>query len=221
MKKPLTYAAVPRRFPNATIVCLAGGPSLTVEDVEAVRGRARVIAVSDAYKLAPWADVLYSCDAKWWNWHQGVPKFTGPKYSLDVRSRRWPDVQILKDTGVAGLELDPTGLRTGRNSGYQAINLAVHLGAARVVLLGYDMSSAKDGRTHWFGDHPDKNPPPYGHMLRAFDSIIAPLAAAGVSVINCTRRTALKTFPCVPLVAELPRMSTLHDAPSAAAMEVA
>jgi len=192
-------------FPDSTIVCLGGGPSLTVEDVESVRGRMPAIAISDSYKLAPWADVLYSCDAKWWNWHQGVPRFAGPKYSLDEKSARWPGVQVLKDTGVAGLELDPSGLRTGRNSGYQAINLAVHLGARRVLLLGYDMSVSKDGRSHWFGDHPDKQVSPYVRMLSAFDAIVQPLAAAGVTVINCSRRTALKVFPCAPLEQEIAR----------------
>jgi len=33
------------------------------------------------------------------------------------------------------------------------VNLAVQLGAARILLLGYDMR-AVDGKTHWFGEHP-------------------------------------------------------------------
>ena len=42
------------------------------------------------------------------------------------------------NTGEEGLELDPTGLRNGQNSAYAAINLAVHMGARTVVLLGVD-----------------------------------------------------------------------------------
>jgi len=201
-----TYPAVPRVFPGSTIVCLGGGPSLTPDDVEAVRGRCPVIAINDAYRLAPWADGLYAADSKWWTWHQGVPTFTGPKYSLDPKAAKWPGVQVLEDTGVEGLECRPSGLRTGRNSGYQAINLGVHLGAVRIVLLGYDMSPAPDGRSHWFGDHPDRNPSPYAHFLAAFTTIVAPLAAAGVSVVNCSRRTALTSVPCVPLTDELARL---------------
>jgi hypothetical protein len=197
---------VPRTFPGSTIVCLGGGPSLTPEDVAAVRGRCPVIAINDAYKLAPWADVLYAADAKWWTWHKGVSTFPGPKYALTPGAARWPDVQVLRDTGIDGLELAPTGLRTGRNSGYQAVNLAVHLGARRVVLLGYDMSVGPTGRSHWFGDHPDRQPSPYHHFLAAWPSIVAPLEALSVDVVNCSRRTVLTVFPCAPLEDLLPSL---------------
>lgn len=191
---------VPRLWPESTIICIGGGPSLTQEDVDAVRGHGRVIAVNDAYKLAPWCDVLYAADAKWWNWHEGVPSFTGWKYSVDgAPPVTWPNVRILKLTGPDGLETQRYGLRSGLNSGYQAINLAVHLGARRILLLGYDMAPAVDGRAHWFGDHPDKTPSPYPQMRAAFDTLVEPLAALGIEVVNCSRQTALLTFPCRPL----------------------
>lgn len=193
---------VPKLWSGSTVVCIGGGPSLTVEDVNFVRGRARVIAINDAYKLAPWADVLYACDGKWWNWHQGVPTFTGLRYALVRSASRWT-VDVLKNTGPEGLELDPSGLRTGKNSGYQAINLAVHLGGTRVLLLGYDMQ-ATGGKEHWFGDHPNKSPSPYPSWLREFDTIVGPLKAAGVHVVNCSRRTALTCFPQMPIEQALP-----------------
>jgi len=184
----------------STIACIGGGPSLTQADVDLLRGRCFVIAINDAYKLAPWADVLYACDAKWWNWHAGAPSFTGPKYALEQRDPiDWPGVTLLKGTGVYGLEGDPSGLRTGHNSGYQALNLAVHLGARRVLLLGFDLGVDDDGRTHWFGDHPDRTPSPYDAMLNAFETLVSPLAELGVDVLNCSRRTALTTFPIVRL----------------------
>jgi hypothetical protein len=197
---------VPKRWPGQTFVLIGGGPSLTPDDVDAVHGWARVIAINDAYRLAPWADVLYACDAKWWKWHHGVPSFPGPKYSIASSDPvTYPDVQVLNNTGITGLELEPTGLRTGLNSGYQAINLAVHLGAERILLLGYDLSP--DGtQTHWFGEHPDVQPSPYPQMRAAFDSLIEPLQSLRITVINCSRRTALTTFPCVPLEQELARL---------------
>jgi hypothetical protein len=197
---------VPKLWPGETCVLFGGGPSLTPADVDAVRGRARVIAINDAYTCAPWADVLYACDAKWWGWHHGAPTFHGPKYSVDPASAKWPGVQVLANTGPLGLELAPTGLRTGKNSGYQAIGLAVHLGVARVLLLGFDMDPAPDGRTHWHGDHPDHQPSPYAAMLAAFPSLVEPLAELGVSVVNCSRRTVLTAFPCARLEDELARV---------------
>lgn len=191
---------VPRLWPGETVVCIGGGPSLAASDVDAVRGRARVIAINDAYKLAPWADVLYAADRKWIDWHDGVPGFAGPKYSLDSQDPTpRADWNVLRNTGPLGLELDPTGLRAGHNSGFQAINLAVHLGASEIVLLGYDMGLAADGRQHWFGDHPDHRLSPYPQMRAAFESLVEPLFALGVKVANCSRRTALTVFPCVSL----------------------
>jgi hypothetical protein len=184
---------VPRLWPGGTVACLATGPSLCQADVEAVRGRVDgVIAVNDAHRLAPWADVLYACDAKWWEWNAGVPGFQGLRYTLQPRAARW--ATVLRKTGEHGLELDPGGVRTGKNSGYQAINVAVHLGARRILLLGYDMRG-----DHFFGSHPDKSRPPFLLCLPIFDTLVAPLRAHGVEVCNCSRRTALRAFPCLTL----------------------
>jgi hypothetical protein len=200
----VTKAAPPRvspLCPGGTVVCLGSGPSLTVADVEYVRDKAdAVIAVNDAVRLAPWADVLYACDAKWWFWHEKdewLTTFRGLRYALDPVAKRYPGVVVLRNTGDRGLELDPTGLRAGRNSGYQAINLAVHLGARRVILLGYDMHGGGGG--HWFGSHPDGSRPPYAICLQRFATLVEPLAAAGVEVINCTPKSALTVFPRAPL----------------------
>lgn len=198
---------VPKLWNGETCVLLGAGPSLTTADVNACRGRARVIAINNSYRLAPWAGALYAADRKWWGWEKGAPTFTGLKYSVaPMLPTLYPDVQVLKNTGPLGLELDPTGLRTGMNSGYQAINLAVHLGAARIVLLGYDLSDAPDGRKHWHADHPGPNASPYPQMLAAFPSLVEPLAAIGVTVVNCTPGSALECFPVDTLHDELDRL---------------
>ena len=62
---------VPRAWVDETAVCIASGPSLTQADVDYVRGKARVIVVNNGYLLAPWADVLYAADARWWMLAQG------------------------------------------------------------------------------------------------------------------------------------------------------
>lgn len=185
---------VPRIWVGCTVVCIAGGPSLTPAQVDRCRGT-RMIAVNDACRLAPWADFLYGCDLKWWRWHKGVAAFDGVRVTLDKRVvAEYPGIKLLENTGIEGLEDAPTGLRTGRNSGYQAVGLAVQLGAARILLLGYDMKPM-DGRAHWFGDHPRPTlPADYVAWLKAWGTITAPLAVAGVEVINCTPDSALDVF---------------------------
>lgn len=192
-----------------TFAIIGGGPSLTPDDVADVfvchaRGQMYVIGINDAYRCAPWVDALYAADAKWIDAHDGVASFQGQKYSIEGGSQpatTRPDWCVLRNTGFVGLETHPSGLRAGFNSGYQAINLAVHLGATRILLLGYDMGPAPDGRTHWFGDHPEaiRTVSPYDQMRAAFDTLVEPLKALGIEVINCSRRTALTAFPCLPL----------------------
>lgn len=62
-----------------------------------------MIAVSDAYRLAPWADVLVSSDRAWWRHHQ--PEFRGRRFS------------VVEFPGVDKFH----GSTTGTNSGLVAI----------------------------------------------------------------------------------------------------
>lgn len=187
-----TTPTVPRLWPESTVVCLGTGPSLTPADVDFCRERARVIAVNDAYTIAPWADCLYAADGKWWKWHKGAPGFVGMKYSIEPHDAHKASAVMLKNLGRPGLSLDPAGLCLGTtaNSGYQAINLAVHFGARRILLLGYDMRGS-----HFFGVHPDNSLPRFERVVPGFQTLVAPLAALGVTVINCTPRSALTCFP--------------------------
>ena len=95
---------------------------------------------------------------------------------------------------------------TGRNSGIQAINLAVHLGVSGILLLGFDMHQAP-GKTHFHNDHQIAPPPGVyvDQMLPCFETIKEPLLNAGVVAVNCTPGSVLNTFPHVELLDALPR----------------
>lgn len=201
--------ALPRLCANGVVVCLATGPSLTPEDVDYVRGKATVIAVNDAHRLAPWADVLYSSDRYWWGHYKGVPCFGGVRATIEYSPKRYaaelvrvaPDMYFLRNTGHDGVETNPTGLRTcGQNSGGAALNLASHLGAKRVVLLGYDMG-VPDGKRHFFGDHPQplSNTHNFPTWRQAFETMAQPFRDLGIEVFNCSRSTSLNAFPVVAL----------------------
>lgn len=185
-------------WPESVIVCLGSGPSLTQADVDFCRGRALVIAIKDTIDLCPWADVLYGCGADaggqtWWRRRGPSLPMTGLRYSLDEAASEW--ASVLKYRKDDGLETDPGYLALGGNSGYQAVNLSVHLGARKVVLLGYDMQKDPAGRQHYFGDHPRGNQLPFDLFLFRFPTIMEPLKALGVELINASRQTALT---CVP-----------------------
>ncbi len=97
-------------------------------------------------------------------------------------------------TGATGLESDRRGLRHGYNSGYAAINLAVHLGAKQIILLGYDMRPV-DGNHHWFGKQFENIPdPPYHKFIKPFRTLAKALDKLGIECINCTPGSALDAF---------------------------
>ncbi|MBO6542298.1 MAG: hypothetical protein JJ939_12080 [Alphaproteobacteria bacterium] len=95
-----------------------------------------------------------------------------------------------------GLCLKAPYIHRGANSGYQAINLAVHLGAAKIVLLGFDMQASD--KPHWHGFHPsglnNPNQINFDVWIRNFDAVPPFLARAGVDLVNCSRETALTCF---------------------------
>ncbi len=201
---------VPRLWPGKTVVCIAGGPSLNLPHVRLTaiarrKDRIRVVAINDAVYPAWWADVLYACDHRWWLKHEGVPGFRGLKVSIsNARGhlREFTDIQFVENTGTDGIDTSPTGIRTGSNGGYQAINLALHFGAKRIVLLGYDMKFGDEGKTHWFGDHDD-----WKLKERTVENVFIPKYAAlakafrklDVEILNATPDSALTVFEKVKL----------------------
>lgn len=90
---------------------------------------------------------------------------------------------------------DPAYLCTGGNSGYQAVNLAFLLGADPIYLLGYDMKIGPNGQKHWHPDHAGRNPGEVqlNTWAENFETMLPDLD--GVSVVNCSRETAIECFP--------------------------
>lgn len=94
-----------------------------------------------------------------------------------------------------GLCTEPHTINHGLNSGYQAINLAYHTGAKRIILLGYDMQHT-GGKSHWHGDHPKSlsNAQGIHNWRHRFIALAGDLKRMGVQVYNCSTDTALKCF---------------------------
>jgi hypothetical protein len=197
-----TATLLPRLCTTGTVVCLATGPSLKAEDVDYCRGKATVIAINDAWRMAPWADVLYSSDQHWFPFYKWVPDFKGLKVGLtEMRPSPYSDVIRLRMTGETGIDWTPDCVRSAKNSGGAALNVAVHLGASRIVLLGYDMSVAKNKERHFFGNHPRglNTNRKYDHWIQLVETMATPLKEHGIDVVNCSRSSALTCFPRRPL----------------------
>jgi hypothetical protein len=192
---------IPILWPGQTFAILGSGPSLTRAQIELCRARHwRLIAINRGFEIAPDADVIYWCDRRFGEQHAGDPRFayhSGLRISLENDGQ--PADFHPRNAGPNGFEVKRDGLRTGLNSGYQAIQLARHLGAARIVLLGYDMH-ADPRSTHWHEPHPWPLDADIRVAWRArFPELIPQLTAEGIEVINATCGSALDCFPKIPL----------------------
>ncbi len=188
----------------AECVVAATGPSLTPAVADACSGQ-HVLAVNDAYKLMPYAEVLYACDAEWWAIHEGCAGFKGERWSshqssanekMNVAERY--GINLIAGTDGNEFSMDPSFIRYGSNSGFQAINLAILFGAKRIILVGFDMRI--NGSKHFFGDHPD---PLYNR--EEFESLVPNFRIAAlalpkeISIVNATPGSRLDCFPMLPL----------------------
>lgn len=185
------------------VAIIASGPSAKKSGYAAIRDRMPVIAIKENIELAPWADVVYGCDAAWWKKRNGLPEFNGLKVSWEGsnahRPPPYPDIKLVEITVFKDeVIFEPTGqLGSGGNSGFQAVNLAVQFGAKRILLIGFDMHDRSGA--HWYGRNnwPQGNNPTednFRRWRRAFDLAAPKLKERGVEVINASNGTALNCF---------------------------
>jgi nicotinamide mononucleotide adenylyltransferase len=187
------------------VVVIGAGSSLSTKQIRHVaiarmENRCHVIAVNDAVYPAWFSDWLHACDRKWWDWHiQRVQHFTGFKTTLDETvPQEWVNGRLLYD-GQEGFDERRDHVRTGANGGYQAIHIAMHAGAKRILLLGFDMQGQR-----FFGDHPDHvNCEHALYMVPHFDTIIPSAKERGIEIINCTPGSALTCFRLSDIESEL------------------
>lgn len=88
----------------------------------------------------------------------------------------------------------------GGNSGFHSLNLAVQFGAARIVLVGFDMRV--DHGLHWHGRHEGMNNPTARNVerwRRCMDAAADTIASLGITVINASEISALTRYPKMSL----------------------
>jgi len=175
------------RWAGATVACLASGPSLSVEQLASVRDWQgpghHVIAVNTTFKSAPWADVLFAMDRRWWTHYLAEAKatFHGELWTSAIK--------------IVGVNTAPSAkLGSLGNSGAGAILLARYFGAERVVLLGYDGRRGPKGEVHHHGDHPKRlsNALSLPKWAGQFERMATRLN--GMDVVNCSPETAIRVF---------------------------
>lgn len=216
-----------------TVVIVGGGLSLDPGDIDFLQGtNCDVIAVNNAYQILPWGDYLYARDFHWWNtvapdycrieggqivkrpnvegWthaQRAAREFAGERWTGDPKAAHALGLCGVTTRTGGGLCSIPgiihEGPIGGGNSGYQAINQALHWGYRKILLYAFDMGAT--GAGHWHGEHPGKltnlTAQQFDPFARGFGTMLPVLADMSAEVVNCTRKSAITCF----------RFSTLRD----------
>lgn len=178
------------------VFILGSGPSLTKEDAWAVSGFF-TIAVNSTWKLAPWCDVLFAGDLRWW-------KSYGDE--VDIPAMRVSNAKSAEHQYRAPPMKRSDAAVAGHNSGQLAIIWAIQKGAKEIYLLGFDCS-IKNG-IHHHGEH-DKTPNPNQTRCNNWKDQFARINKhyPEANIYNCSRHTELDAFPKITLEAALDRLA--------------
>lgn len=156
---------------------IATGPSVSQKIVDKLKPY-RCVAVSNAHELAPWADAMCSTDKKWWQCNPKALEFKGRRFSVRQEPGLYERIEA----------------PTSTNSGLLGVRTAVHLGATRIFLVGFDMQGS-----HYFGRHPE---PLYNTTPARFEIFKREFADwqrknKHVEVLNATPYSGLTCFQMV------------------------
>lgn len=173
------------------VVVIATGPSLTLQQIAAVRrwhrGRGlaewlhptrQVYAVNDSWLCYPDADVVYSCDTTWWARHKAE--------NLKPARQAWWSIN-----SIVGVHHMPPRTKDF-GSGLQAVRVAEFVGASDVALLGFDWGAPPEAEPHWFGEYPQA-------LGNCVDFGLAEPSIFSCRVVNCTPGSRLEWYPKMSL----------------------
>ena len=189
------------------VAVVGGGPSVKNNDVDTLKDRLRVVAINESHQLAPWADVLYSCDHRWWEMrHAAVKNFNGIKVTQDDQAaKQFPDLKKIKlrperaGGYVRYFLMDEWGeVGSGQGSGFQVVNWLAQLAVRGIALLGFD-GCMIGNKIHWHGRHEGRlNNPNHSTFMgwKMWMENAAPkLRELNIEMVNCSMVSTIGCFP--------------------------
>lgn len=184
-----------------TVFLIGGGPSLCGFDFMRLQALRRsgsiIIAINDAVRRCPFANVVFSIDRVWLaRRHATIRAFRGERVAVvdPAHARFLHGIRYFRRSREARLSDDPGVICTGENSGFAALGMAIMRGAAKVFLLGFDMNGP--GHFHsgyeWHCPHGVAD---YPRWASYFDVLAEAARKRGVEVFNCNPESAIRCFP--------------------------
>lgn len=214
MSTPNKFWTIEPDWLGETAFIIGGGTSVTPDMIASIKGR-KVIAINSSYMAAPWADILFFADARWWTREREVNKrltetFAGVIATTSKNSKT-SRLHVLRQV------VPPPGITTKRDSVClertsltAAMNICFHKGAARIVLLGADNRDGDDGRVHHHSEYPwVRHRLTWDVKQRQLGLTAADLEKAGIEVLNCSPISTLPFWPKPSLADVLSREKAL------------
>lgn len=165
MTTPWTIAPI---WTGLTVAILGAGPDMTAELAETARGH-KTIAVNRAVKFAPWADAFVALDPHHPFWEEAD--------NVGFKGLRICGVECDIDALYPGMMYETVVMGEGhtqeiRNNALAAIRIAQRLGAAKIILLGFDPERYEEVHAHTG----------FTGLVQGLAQITAELQAAGIAV---------------------------------------
>lgn len=165
-----------------------------------------VIGINMAYLLGTWIDLIFFGDNGFFdNNKKELQKFPGLLISCATKTDEVSWVKYLeKDPRKKdGITTNKNMVAWNMNSGAAAISLAVHTGAKRIFLLGFDMS-LENNRQHWHNQYnlPEKKNSaklPFHKHIKGFPAIAKDAKALGIEIYNVSPKSKIIEFPKITL----------------------
>jgi hypothetical protein len=188
------FWSVAREWAGETVFIIGGGPSVLGVDLEVLRGR-RVIVINSSVYAAPWADMLYFGDFRWWNEPDNRAAIASFRGRVVTTSRLVSDKKVLicRKANPPGLAREHDSLMQKWTSLTAATNLAAHLvgPGGTIVWLGADGRFAADGRTHHHKPHRWAHRPGcYDKQHSDLVTIVPSLRVLKIAAFNASPGTA-------------------------------
>lgn len=168
-----------------------------------------VIGINVSYLIGDWIDMVFFGDTSFYLPRvNSLAEFSGLKVSCHPRVEKYDWIKYVPRDRERpfGISNNKKTLCWNGNSGAAAISLAVHLGAKRIILLGFDMRLDSSNKQHWHDQYGRlKNMDkkrfvlPFDRHLKCFPFIAEDAKRLGVEIINASPESMIKQFPKVHL----------------------
>lgn len=219
---------IPKLLENGTAYILGGGasiisqfgiPSRLVREVREGKRSMRtysqyfecihdkfVIGVNAAFNLGNWLNAIYFLDKTFMlTWRGAMAASRIPAYSAlpYTEDERW--CVTLNSEARRGISNVPHTVCHNSNSGAAAINLAYHMGATTIVLIGFDMKNVNN-KQHFHGEYINskleriaEHKMDYEGHIEVFGAIKKDADKLGIKIINTSLKSRLRQFEKIPL----------------------